>query len=161
MFIIQYTTHTVHMSNVMWAASSCDYPFTLRNQPPDFFSLLPPRNAAPLYPLWQGNQFRPGDTLRTDNFGSALCTEWSELSLLSTLEGQGPPLYIGKQGAGTYSRLYQEYVDPWSAGISMSSWHQCLLEKRPFALPNSRPALCTLVHWFILWWHSCCTRCKE
>jgi hypothetical protein len=36
----------------------------------------------------------------------------------------GTPLCISKQEAGTYSHLDGEYVDPWSAVISMSSLHQ-------------------------------------
>jgi hypothetical protein len=59
-------------------------------------------------------------------FGLPLCTEWSELSLSPALEGQGDPLCIGKQEVRTYSHLDGEYVDLWSAAISVSSWHQYL-----------------------------------
>jgi hypothetical protein len=64
--------------------------------------------------------------LQCTHFSPALCTTWSELSLPSALERGVAPLHIDKQVVGTHSRLYGEYVDPWSAVISMSSQRQCM-----------------------------------
>jgi hypothetical protein len=59
-------------------------------------------------------------------FGLALCTEWSELSLFLALEGGGePPCALASRRWGPIA-VHREYVDPWSAVISMSSRHQCM-----------------------------------
>jgi hypothetical protein len=62
-----------------------------------------------------------------NQFGSAFCTEQTELSSSLLLEGKGGgALNIEKQKMRALSHFYDANEDPWSAVITMSRWRQCL-----------------------------------